>query len=102
MKRFLKKFVRVVSEIQKGAGHHDPGYGGTRQARTECRGSESGSVAMSDPRFFSRQGPFDLATLAEIGGAEIGTTGEQGRILADIAPLDLATSDDLSFLDNAA
>lgn len=57
---------------------------------------------MSDPRFFSRQGPFDLATLAEIGGAEIGTTDEQGRILADIAPLDLATSDDLSFLDNAA
>ena len=56
---------------------------------------------MPDPRFFHAAGPFTLAQLAEIAGAKIhGGVGEQ--VIHDVAPLDTAGADDISFLDNPA
>lgn len=54
---------------------------------------------MADPRFFNRRGPFTLAQLAEIAGAEI-LRGDPGAVFEDIAPLDRAGKGHVSFLDN--
>jgi UDP-3-O-[3-hydroxymyristoyl] glucosamine N-acyltransferase len=53
---------------------------------------------MADPRYFRVAGPFEVGEIARRIGAEI--TGAAGRVLRDVAPLDAATPDDLSFLDN--
>jgi len=55
---------------------------------------------MADPRFFARQGPFSTGELARLAGAEIAPGGDPGRMIADVAPLDAAGPDDISFLDN--
>ncbi len=55
---------------------------------------------MADRRFFTVAGPFTVAEIASRIGAEIAGAGEAGRVLRDVAPLDSATADDLSFLDN--
>lgn len=55
---------------------------------------------MADPRFFSVAGPFTLARLAEISGAEIAQGADPAREFADVAPLDRAGPGDVSFLDN--
>ncbi len=65
---------------------------------------------MADPRFFQRQGPFSRQRLAEIAGAEIAGAGDAGAgdagagdadaPVRDVAPLDTAGPDDVSFLDN--
>ncbi len=55
---------------------------------------------MADPRFFDRRGPFTLAELAALTGAEIGEGADPGRKVADVAALDVAGPDDLSFIDN--
>ncbi|NNG05057.1 MAG: UDP-3-O-(3-hydroxymyristoyl)glucosamine N-acyltransferase, partial [Inquilinus sp.] len=55
---------------------------------------------MADPRFFSKAGPFDLADLAGIAGADLASDGDGGRAFADVAPLDRAGPDTVSFLDN--
>ncbi|MBN9525941.1 MAG: UDP-3-O-(3-hydroxymyristoyl)glucosamine N-acyltransferase [Alphaproteobacteria bacterium] len=55
---------------------------------------------MADPRFFDRRGPLTVAELAALTGAAIGDGGDPGRRLGDVAPLDLAGPDDLSFIDN--
>ncbi|AKR48756.1 MULTISPECIES: UDP-3-O-(3-hydroxymyristoyl)glucosamine N-acyltransferase [Acetobacter] len=57
----------------------------------------------ADPRFFTRAGPFDAATLAETAGAELmlpkaGAVPEEGFV--GIAPLQAAGPRDVSFLDN--
>ena len=54
---------------------------------------------MPDPRFFPPAGPFTLSRLAEVAEAEIGG-GDGERSFADVAPLDTAGPDDVSFLDN--
>lgn len=54
---------------------------------------------MADPRFFPQAGPFTLARLAEIAQARIGR-GEPGQIVRDVATLETAGPDDVSFLDN--
>ena len=53
---------------------------------------------MADPRFFSVAGPFTVAELAQRTGAQV--AGDAGRLLRDVAPLDTAEPDQLSFLDN--
>jgi UDP-3-O-[3-hydroxymyristoyl] glucosamine N-acyltransferase len=55
---------------------------------------------LADPRFFDRRGPFTLAEIAALAGATIGEGGDPGRRVGDVAPLDIAGPDDLSFIDN--
>jgi UDP-3-O-[3-hydroxymyristoyl] glucosamine N-acyltransferase len=54
---------------------------------------------MADPRFFSQAGPFTLARLAEIAGAKIGR-GAPEQEFRDVATLEEAGPDTVSFLDN--
>ena len=54
---------------------------------------------MADPRFFSVRGPFTLAQLADISGADL-IAGDPTRTVSDVAPLEAAGPEDLSFLDN--
>lgn len=53
-----------------------------------------------DPRFFPPKGPFDLAKLASIGGAEIRRCDFPDREYSNVAPLGEANEDTVSFLDN--
>lgn len=56
---------------------------------------------MADPRFFENQGPFTLGHLAEIAGATIHDATGSGALVRDVASLDAATIDHISFFDNA-
>jgi UDP-3-O-[3-hydroxymyristoyl] glucosamine N-acyltransferase len=55
---------------------------------------------MADPRFFSVAGPFTLARLAEVSGAELAPGTDPATEFFDVAPLDRAGARDVSFLDN--
>jgi UDP-3-O-[3-hydroxymyristoyl] glucosamine N-acyltransferase len=55
---------------------------------------------MADPRFFARAGPHSLAALAELSGARLRDPADGGRLIADVAPLETAGPDDITFLDN--
>ena len=55
---------------------------------------------MADPRFFKRAGPFALGDLASRSGAQLLDPGHAERLIADVAPLETAGPDDLTFLDN--
>ncbi len=55
---------------------------------------------MADPRFFPQAGPFTLAELASIGGGELHAGSDPDRKFLDIAALDEAGSDHVSFFDN--
>ena len=55
---------------------------------------------MADRRFFTLAGPLTIAEIARRVGAEIAGAAEAQRLLRDVAPLESATPDDLSFLDN--
>tara|TARA_B100000959_G_C14921839_1_gene599881 strand:+ start:203 stop:1231 length:1029 start_codon:yes stop_codon:yes gene_type:complete len=55
---------------------------------------------MADPRFFKVAGPFSLGQLAEFSGSEIGDKSREGQMFSDILPLDSATKNDVSFIDN--
>jgi UDP-3-O-[3-hydroxymyristoyl] glucosamine N-acyltransferase len=55
---------------------------------------------MADPRFFTRAGPFRLGDLALIGRATLHADADPDRSFADVAPLDAAEADQISFLDN--
>jgi UDP-3-O-[3-hydroxymyristoyl] glucosamine N-acyltransferase len=57
---------------------------------------------MADPRFFDNKGPFDLGALAEVSGASLQSPDDAKKLVVDVAPLDQATGEHLSFLDNAA
>lgn len=54
---------------------------------------------MADPRFFTNRGPLPLQELARIGEADL-ARGDPGLSITDVAALDAATADELSFLDN--
>lgn len=56
---------------------------------------------MADPRFFRRAGPFTLERVATLSGARLARPEEGGRIVIDVAPLETAGPDQLTFLDNA-
>ena len=55
---------------------------------------------MADPRFFARAGPFTLAELARVSGAELLAPDIAEQLLDDVAPLETAGPDEVSFLDN--
>jgi UDP-3-O-[3-hydroxymyristoyl] glucosamine N-acyltransferase len=55
---------------------------------------------MADPRFFERAGPFSLGELAERCGARLADAGVTDRSVDDVATLDQAGPDQLTFLDN--
>lgn len=55
---------------------------------------------MADPRFFTVAGPFTLARLAEISGAELAAGADPDKQVVDVASLDQAGADNISFLDN--
>ncbi len=55
---------------------------------------------MADPRFFARTGPFTLAELARVSGAELQRADLADLLLHDVAPLEIAGPDEASFLDN--
>jgi len=55
---------------------------------------------MADPRFFRAAGPFTLGELARAGGATLGEGADPDRRFHDVAALDDAGPDDVSFLDN--
>jgi UDP-3-O-[3-hydroxymyristoyl] glucosamine N-acyltransferase len=55
---------------------------------------------MADPRFFARAGPFALDRLAEATGARLTDPQYAARIITDVAPLETAGAEDITFLDN--
>jgi UDP-3-O-[3-hydroxymyristoyl] glucosamine N-acyltransferase len=56
---------------------------------------------MADPRFFAVAGPFTLSELAKRTGAEMaGPAADPDLVLRDVAPLDTASADCVTFLDN--
>src|SRR4051794_11254719 len=55
---------------------------------------------MPDPRFFKAHGPFTLAELAARTGARLHGGADPTRKFRDVAPLESAGPEDLSFLDN--
>lgn len=55
---------------------------------------------MADPRFFTVAGPFQLGELASIAGASLADATTGTRIIKDVAPLDQAGPDAITFLDN--
>ncbi len=55
---------------------------------------------MADPRFFAKAGPFTLRQLAEIAGAEMAAASDPDAVFVDVAALDQAGPDHVSFLDN--
>lgn len=55
---------------------------------------------MADPRFFTVKGPFKLADLAAFAGASLANSAAGDLVIRDVAPLDQAGPDDVTFLDN--
>lgn len=55
---------------------------------------------MADPRFFKKAGPFTLGQLAEITGAELQNAAAASTVMVDVAALQDAGADKVSFLDN--
>ena len=55
---------------------------------------------MADPRFFRAAGPFTVADLARLTGAEVGGAGNDALSLEDVAPLDTAGPAQVTFLAN--
>ena len=55
---------------------------------------------MADPRFFCRRGPFTLSALATVGAAELMRDADSEKVIEDVARLEDAGPDDISFLDN--
>ena len=55
---------------------------------------------MADSRFFRRAGPFTLGQIAAHANAQLSGGADPERLIHDIAPLDEAGADQVSFLDN--
>lgn len=55
---------------------------------------------MADHRFFERAGPHSLSALAALSGARLHNPGDAERLIRDVAPLETAGPDDVTFLDN--
>ena len=55
---------------------------------------------MADPRFFTNRGPFALAELARICGAELHSSAIPDKPIDDVAALDTGGENDIGFLDN--
>jgi UDP-3-O-[3-hydroxymyristoyl] glucosamine N-acyltransferase len=55
---------------------------------------------MADPRFFYRAGPFSLEALAAISGAQLAEASSGARLVHDVAPLETAEPNQVTFLAN--
>lgn len=55
---------------------------------------------MADARFFTRSGPQALSRIAELTGATLAPASDGARTIEDLAPLDAAGPQHISFLDN--
>jgi UDP-3-O-[3-hydroxymyristoyl] glucosamine N-acyltransferase len=55
---------------------------------------------MTDPRFFDRAGPFALEALAAASGARLLRPEDRMRLMRDVAPLETAGPDEVSFFEN--
>ena len=55
---------------------------------------------MADPRFYAARGPFTLGELARISGARIDGEAPKDAVFTDVAPLESAKREHVSFLDN--
>jgi len=55
---------------------------------------------MADPRFFNRAGPFTLAELAQVSRAQLRQPADSSKLVCDVAPLETAGPDEISFLEN--
>jgi UDP-3-O-[3-hydroxymyristoyl] glucosamine N-acyltransferase len=55
---------------------------------------------MADPRFFHRTGPFTLAALAAASGTRLWRPEEGGRLISDVAPLETAGPEEVTFFEN--
>ena len=55
---------------------------------------------MADPRFFERAGPYSLDALAALSGARLRDPRDGPRLFVDVAPLETAGPDEVTFLDN--
>jgi UDP-3-O-[3-hydroxymyristoyl] glucosamine N-acyltransferase len=55
---------------------------------------------MADPRFFDRTGPLTLAALAASSGARLLRFEDGARLMCDVAPLETAGPEEVSFFDN--
>ena len=66
---------------------------------TEQTTTQPQSEGLGDPRFFHCAGPFGLAEIARLIGAEL-PDSHAGMTISRIAPLQIAGPDELSFLEN--
>ncbi|MGC2200886.1 MAG: UDP-3-O-(3-hydroxymyristoyl)glucosamine N-acyltransferase [Stellaceae bacterium] len=55
---------------------------------------------MADPRFFDRAGPFTLDALSALSGARLLNPEHGTQLCRDVAPLETAGPEDVSFLEN--
>jgi UDP-3-O-[3-hydroxymyristoyl] glucosamine N-acyltransferase len=55
---------------------------------------------MADPRFFARSAPKTMQALAALSGSNLGDDRVADYIIHDVAPLDRASENEVSFLDN--
>ena len=55
---------------------------------------------MADPRFFDNKGPFSVAELSALAGDDVVVRGDGSVSISDVAPLDAASENHISFLDN--
>ena len=55
---------------------------------------------MADPRFFRKHGPIKLGEIAKLAGAELAAGVDPERAIEDVAPLETAGPEALSFFDN--
>ncbi len=55
---------------------------------------------MVDRRFFTNHGPFTAEQIAAGTGTSLQNAGDNSRMLNDVAPLDRASQNDISFFDN--
>jgi UDP-3-O-[3-hydroxymyristoyl] glucosamine N-acyltransferase len=55
---------------------------------------------MTDHRFFDRAGPYSLDELAALSGARLWGESDGKQLFSDVAPLETAGPEDVTFLDN--
>ena len=55
---------------------------------------------MADSKFFKNGGPFSLKELSNISGSSLSDEGFAALEITDVAPLNKATKNQISFLDN--
>src|SRR5215472_10668973 len=55
---------------------------------------------MTDRRFFDRAGPYSLRDLAAVSGARLCNEADADRVFSDVAPLETAGPEDVTFLEN--